>query len=442
MIAVEAPDPTRRDEGESSLDLTEEQRRRSGWIDCEGERVVHSRALITACYMNGSVRLRIHDAIADVPRAQWDALVDDRATPFLSWAFLEALEHSGCATVETGWRPCHLALWRGDALVAAAPAYLKDDSDGDFSRDWGWAEAAGRAGIPYYPKLELTVPFTPVTGRRVLVAAGEDRAACLRAIADGAREVARELGAHSVHVLFPQADEALEWEACGLARRVDHQYHWRNDGYRSSEEFLARFDSRRRNAIKRERAEPARQGITLRTVRGDELGQAPDDWARAAFELHRSTVEKLEWGRGWLNLDFYRRVFARMPEAIEFVEARRGGRLVAGAFNVASRTRLYGRYWGCFEEHRFLHFNVCLYHSIDECIRRGVEAFEGGAGGEHKLGRGFEPAATFSNHAVLDPRLEAPLAAHIAREAEQHERALDRWRAASPILKHAAPREA
>jgi uncharacterized protein len=386
--------------------------------------------------MGSDVRLKVHQSIAEIPRAQWDALLDERATPFLRWSFLEALEHAGCASAEAGWRPCHLGLWRGEALVAAAPAYLKEDSDGDFARDWGWAEAAARARIPYYPKLVITVPFTPVTGRRALVASGEDRRACVKAIADGARAAAKELGATSVHVLFPAAEEAREWEAAGLARRVGYQYHWRNAGYRTPEEFLARFDSKRRNAARRERAEPARQGIAIRTVRGDELAGDATAWARTAFELHRSTVEKLMWGRGWLNREFYDRVFERMPEHIEMVEARRGGRLIAGAFNVASPTHLYGRYWGCFEEQRFLHFNVCLYHSIDECIRRGVRVFEGGAGGEHKLLRGFEPAETYSAHRFLDRRLELPLAAHIVREAEERTAALARWRAMSPILKH------
>jgi predicted N-acyltransferase len=239
-----------------------------------------------------------------------------------------------------------------------------------------------------------------------------------------------------VHVLFPAAGEAEELESAGLARRVSIQYHWRNAGYRDSEEFLARFDSKRRNQARRERAAPAKDGIVIRTVRGEELAADPQKWAHAAHDLHRSTVDKLMWGRRWLNRAFYERVFAHMPERLELVEARRDGRLIAGAFNVASATHLYGRYWGCFEEHRFLHFNVCLYHSIDECIRRGVQVFEGGAGGEHKIPRGFEPAETYSAHLFLDARLEQPLRAHIEQEAHERERALAHWRAETPILKH------
>jgi predicted N-acyltransferase len=221
-----------------------------------------------------------------------------------------------------------------------------------------------------------------------------------------------------------------------MARRISYQYHWRNEGYKTPDEFLARFNSKRRNIARRERAAPAEQGITLETVRGEALAADARAWGRTAFELHRSTVDKMMWGRRWLNREFYDRVFAAMPGPLEMVVARRGGRVIAGAFNVASNSHLYGRYWGCLEEHRFLHFNVCLYHSIDDCIARGIEVFEGGAGGEHKLMRGFLPAETFSTHEFLDARLDVPLRQHIAAEAVQRAAALAHWRAQSPILKH------
>jgi predicted N-acyltransferase len=385
------------------------------------------------------VEIQVHDAIAAVPQPAWDALLDARATPFLRWHWLEALEHAGCVSAKTGWQPCHLTLWRKRELIAAAPAYLKEDSEGDFSRDWGWAQGVERAGLPYYPKLTLAVPFTPCTGRRLLVRAGEDRAECQRQLLAGAAELARRVGASSLHVLFPLVDEASELAEAGLARRVSYQYHWRNAGYGGFEEFLARFDSKKRNQAKRERNEPARQGLTIRTLREEELRHHPHKWADAAFELHRSTVDKLMWGRRWINRAFYRRVVERMPENLELVAAERAsdGKLVAGAFNVASPTHLYGRYWGCFEEHRFLHFNVCMYHSIEECIRRGVQVFEGGAGGEHKIPRGFEPAETFSSHLFFDARLDRPIRDFIAREADERARALAHWREHTPILKPA-----
>jgi uncharacterized protein len=383
-------------------------------------------------------QLRILDAVSDVPAESWDALFAHEpaeATPFLRHAFLDALESSGSASRRTGWRPRHLTLWRDGRLVAAAPAYARADSDGDFSRDWEWAAAAHEAGVRYYPKLLIAVPFTPATGRRLLVARGEDRAAAVRALVAGARALAEEERLHTVHVLFPPEDEAAELEAAGLAARVDFQYHWRNAGYRTPDDFLARFSSKRRNTIKRERAAPARQGIAIRTVRGEELAADPGGWARAVFDLHRATVDKMAWGMRWVNRGFYERVLASMPGELEIVEARRNGALVAAAFNVASTSRLYGRYWGCREQHPFLHFNVCLYHSVDECIRRGLTAFEGGAGGEHKLARGFEPALTHSAHLFLDARLDAPLRRHLAVEVRQRRAALARWRESAPVLK-------
>ena len=373
----------------------------------------------------------------EVSQTEWDALLDPAATPFVRWDWIEALERSRCVSERTGWAPRHLALFQGGRLIAAAPAYLKDGSDGDFSRDWDWAGAAARAGLPYYPKLCVTVPFTPCTGRRVLVAPGEDRASAVRAIVEGARRFARKEGIPSLQVLFPLEEDARELGEAGLSLRMGFQFHWRNDGYRTPEDFLARFRSKDRNAIKRERRAPAEQGIAIRTVRGEELSRAPREWARAAYELHSSTVQKLMWGRGWLNRAFYDLIFGRMPEAIEVVEARKGGRLVAGAFNVTSGKRLYGRYWGCFEEHPFLHFNVCLYHSIDECIRRGVEAFEGGAGGDHKLSRGFLPSETWSAHAFLDARLDRAMRDALAAETGERRRALQRWTVESPIFKPA-----
>ncbi|HSD19316.1 MAG TPA: GNAT family N-acetyltransferase [Anaeromyxobacter sp.] len=381
--------------------------------------------------------LSAHASISELPAEEWDALAAHepaRASPFVRHAFLRAMEESGSASPRSGWRPRHLALRRGGVLVAAAPAYSRSGSDGDFSRDWEWAAAAERAGIPYYPKLVLAVPFTPATGRRVLVAPGEDRRALVAAVLAGARQVAKDDGAHGVHVLFADAEEARELEAAGLALRVDFQYHWRNEGYGSPEDFLARFPSKRRNAMRRERAAPARQGIAIRTVRGDELSRDPAGWARSCHRLHRASVDRMVWGMRFVNLGFYERAIAWLSDAVEVVEARREGRLIGMAFNLAGPDRLYGRYWGCVEDHPFLHFNVALYHSIDECIRRGTRVFEGGAGGEHKVARGFEPAETWSAHLHLDARLDAAVRRHLAEEREGRLDAVLRWREEHPRL--------
>ncbi len=375
-------------------------------------------------------QLKIKGAISDVPREAWDALVthDAEANAFMQWAFLEALEHSGCASPRAGWKPKHLTFWRSGQLVAAAPGYIRTDSDGDFSRDWGWADAAQRAGIRYYPKYLITVPFTPVTGRRILVAAGEPRAPWVAAVVKAANELAREERLSSVHVLFPTEREAAELGDAGLATRQSIQFHWHNRGYATYPDFLAAMDAKRRHQARREAAAAATQGITIRTIRGDELAADAALWGRTAGALHRHTVDKLVWGRHWLNQAFYDRIFARMPGPLEVVAAFREGQVVAGAFNVASGTRLFGRYWGCFEEHPFLHFNVCLYHSVADCIARGLQVFEGGAGGEHKLSRGFDPTETHSAHAFRDPRLDSAIRDYLARETRARVQELELYR--------------
>jgi predicted N-acyltransferase len=377
-------------------------------------------------------------SIADIPAPSWNALCDTGENPFTAHAWLEALETAGCVGPGTDWSARHLTLWRGGELVAATPAYIKHSSDGDFSRDWGWADAVLRASIPYYPKLVLGVPFTPVTGDRLLVRADEDRAAATAALLDAAMRLAADESCHVVQLLYCREAEAIAAEAHPFTRRIELQYHWRNQHYRDLEHFWSRFDSKRRNQLRREHRAPAQQGITLETIRGDAIARDPLGWAALVHRLHRSTIDKLMWGRPWLNQKFYERLFTNFPGPLEVVVARRAGDIVAGAFNVATATHLYGRYWGCLEEHRYLHFNVCFYHSIEECIRRGIQVFEGGAGGEHKLARGFEPVATHSAHAFTDPRLGAPLRAHLVQETAARERALADWYTRSPILRHPA----
>jgi predicted N-acyltransferase len=381
--------------------------------------------------------ISVLSGISQVPAAAWDALFahePEVASPFVRHAFLSALEESGSVTPATGWSPRHLLLRRDGRLVAAAPAYLKEGSEGDFSRDWEWAGAAARAGVPYYPKLVLGVPATPVTGRRLLVAAGEPRVPAVARLVEAARGLVRAEGAGGLHVLFATAEEALELQAAGLSRRVDFQYHWRNQGDATMAQFLARFPSKRRNAIRRELRAPAEQGISIRTVRGDELARDPGGWADDCYELHRSSTDQMAWGMRWVNHAFYQLVLARMADAVEVVEARHHGRLVGMAFNLASRTTLYGRYWGAVEHHPFLHFNVALYHSIDECLVRGVQRFEGGAGGDHKLARGFEPAETWSCHALADPRLDAAVRRRLETELPSRLEGVARWREAHPRL--------
>ena len=390
-----------------------------------------------------ALEVQVRSTLSDVPAPEWDWLwahEPDLATPFLAHAWLDALEQSGAAVPERGWSGRHLLLRRGGRIVAALPAWSRSDSHGDFGRDWQWAAAAERARVAYYPKLVVGVPFTPATGRRLLVAEGEDRGEVAVAAVAALRDLCATEGIRSLHVLHLPGSDARELEEAGLALRVDFQFHWVNHGYATFDDFLARFSSKRRNAIRRERAAPAAQGIAIRTVRGDELGDRPAAWARDVARLHGHSVSRMEWGMRFLDEAFHERVMRSMPGSLEVVEARRDGRLVAMAFNVASAGKLFGRYWGAVEEHPFLHFNVALYHSVEECIRLGRGVFEGGAGGDHKLTRGFEPSEVWSAHHFLDPRLDAPIRRHLAEGREAARLGLERWRAESAVLRPAVPR--
>lgn len=379
----------------------------------------------------------ILSSITELPAEEWDALFAherERASPFVRHAFLAASEESGSASARTGWVARHVTLREGGRLVAAAPAWARPESHGDFGRDLELSVAAEQAGIAWYPKLVIGVPFTPSTGRRLLVAAGEDRASRVAQLTEAARTLCAAEQLTQIQVLFADAEEARELEAAGFALRVDFQFHWRNEGYRSFDQFLARFQSRRRNTIRREMGEPGRRGIAIRTVHGDELARDPLRWAHDCFGLHRAAVDRLPWGVRFVNVSFYERVLSTMPDAVQVVEARRDGRLIAMAFNLATATRLHGRYWGCVEEHPFLHFNVALYHSIGECIRCGLEAFEPGAGGEHKLARGFDPVETWNAFLPLDPRLDDAVRTFLEEETPQRREALARWKAEHPKL--------
>jgi predicted N-acyltransferase len=372
------------------------------------------------------LKLRVHRSIEEVSREAWDALLDEQSIPFLEWKWLWALEESKSAVPREGWHPRHFTLWRGNRLIAAAPAYLRDDSYGEFVYDWSWASAAERAGLKYYPKLILAVPMTPGTGRRVLVAPGEDRPARVRELLQGALEFARSERVSSLHVNFPTRDE---WEILGelgFAQRLGVQYHWFNQGYANYDAFLDRFRSKRRNQLKRERRGPAEQGITLTTLRGDALSGADP---KAVHGIYASTVDKHMWGKRLLTPKFFELVLEHFRHRVEFVEARKDGRLVAGAFNLSSPQAIYGRYWGCLEEFPFLHFNVCLYHPVEECIRLGLSRFEPGAGGEHKLVRGFEPAVTYSGHWIFHPGFDRAIRDFVSQERRAIEEGLPKWRA-------------
>jgi uncharacterized protein len=360
--------------------------------------------------------LRLLERVRDVPREAWDALAVPAASPFAEWTWLDCLEEARCVGAGAGWHPRHFALYRGSDLVAIAPAYVKTNSEGEFVFDWSWADVSERMGIAYYPKLVFAIPFTPATGDRAIVAPGEDRDEVVRAFSEAARVFCDEAKLSSAHVLFPREAEAGAWERAGLLPRLGVQYHWENAGYRSMDDFLARFNAKKRHQLRREIAQPAKSGITIDTLAPGALDDAA---ARAMYAFYIATVDKFHWGRRYLSEHFFSLVAKRFADRLAWVVAKKDGEPVAGAFNVRKGDRLYGRYWGSSPEvagEPFLHFNVCYYHGVRECIAEGLSIFEPGAGGEHKKARGFLPTITHSAHWIADVRLRRLLANHLERE--------------------------
>ena len=364
--------------------------------------------------------LRVLESVREVPRETWDAMLGEDSSPFVEHTWLALLEETGCVGGDTGWVPAHLSLWRDETLVAVAPSYLKGNSEGEFVFDWNWADAAERMGIRYYPKVLLAVPFTPATGDRVLVRAGEDRANATALVGAAAREWCKRVGASGIHVLFPHAAEADAWQACGYMRRDSVQYHFPRDGAATFDEYLARFDSKQRNQIRRELRRVREAGILVETL-------APHDYTReiasAMHAFYGSTVERHgRWGRLYLNEAFFQAVAERFRHRLAWVVARdeRTGRLVGGAFNAWKGKRMYGRYWGARVEVPNLHFVICYYEGIRACIERGIDVFEGGAGrDEHKRSRGFLPALTRSAHWLADPRMRRALGPWLEHERQR-----------------------
>lgn len=371
--------------------------------------------------------VRVHENIGEIPRDAWNGLVGD-GSPFLDWDFLHALEYTGCASVRKGWRPLHLTIASDDPggpLLAAVPLYLKGHSHGEFVYDWAWAEASHRMGRQYYPKLVAAVPFSPVAGARFMIAPGQDRAARMRELLAAADDLARELGASGLHVLFPELEEADELERIGMEIRPGLRHRFRNEGYATFDDFLGRFTSKKRAQIRRERSELARSGVAFETLVGDDLHAGLVD---AIHECYRATVDKYPWGHPYLNRPFFARLVETFRRHLHLVVARKEGRVVGMSINVHKGGGLYGRYWGGEEGHAFLHFAACYYEPIAWCIEHGVGVFDPGAGGEHKAPRGFLAESQPSAHRIYDPVLQPLLGRAMARERAMLRAALDQIR--------------
>lgn len=344
---------------------------------------------------------RFLPSLADMSARDWDALHDGR-NPFVTHAFLHGLESQGCLRRDWGWTPHHLTLWEGDTLVAAAPGYLKDNSHGEFVFDHAWAHAYARYGLDYYPKWLCAVPYSPVTGPRLLAQDAAHRKALLTAVRD---EVLR-LGLSSAHVNFHAEDEddafAFEW-----LPRIDVQYHWRNPGHWCDfDGFLADFDHKHRKNIRQERAKVQRAGVVIRTVHGDEATAAD---LEAMFGFYLRTFQ--DYGNSpALTLPFLQHLARTMPRQLVMFLADHDGRTIAGALCLRGHDTLYGRYWGAEAPLPGLHFETCYYQGIAYCLREGLARFEPGAQGEHKIARGFLPALVRSRHWIADPEFAGALA--------------------------------
>jgi predicted N-acyltransferase len=377
--------------------------------------------------------LSVAERLTDVDRAAWNAVANpssERYDPFLDWDFLEAAESSGCATPKTGWTPHHvLAHDAAGRLVGAAPLYLKTHSRGEFVFDHAWADALHRAGGHYYPKLLSAVPFTPVTGRRLL-AIGPHAASIQRALAGAIVEIGQQVRASSAHFNF--LDEET-WNAlgnAGLLLREDQQFHWINRDYTSFDDFLGALSSRKRKTLRRERRD-AQQGLDIIRVTGADITEAHWD---AFFEFYMDTGGR-KWGSPYLNRKFFNLLNQRMADKCLLILAMADGEAIAGALNLIGSDTLYGRYWGRSEDRPFLHFEICYYQAIDFAIERGLGFVEAGAQGEHKLARGYEPRLTRSAHWIAHSGLRAAVAHYLDSERAAVEEGLDELQAYSPFRK-------
>jgi len=369
---------------------------------------------VTSLRDSSDLRAEIRDGLGEVEPAAWDALTGGRE-PFLRHAFLEGLERHGCLGRRYGWFPQHVLLFRDDVLVAAAPCYAKTNNYGEFVFDWAWQAAWERHGQPYYPKLVISVPYTPAAGPRLLVRPGAgDIKTLQRRLLEAAISRGQELGASGVHLLFPPEPEAALAAEAGLVRRTGCQYHWHNRGYADFDGFLEALSSKKRKNVKRERRRVREQGIEFRALTGASAG--PEDWTRF-HRFYQDTFER-HMGIPTLSEEFFAATAAALGPQVVLFEALQGSETIAAALCYRSDDTLYGRFWGCSQDLPDLHFETCYYQGIEYCIREGLARFEPGAQGEHKIPRGFLPVPTASAHAVLTPGFRASVQDFCLRETQ------------------------
>ncbi len=406
---------------------------------------------------SSEITLEAVSSVSQIPAGDWDACanpacrldsrdrLDTRASaldfhtassssynPFVSHAFFLAVEASGSACARTGWGPRHLLARLDGEIAGIVPCYLKSHSQGEYVFDRGWADAYQRAGGRYYPKLQASVPFTPATGPRLLIRDGVDRERIASALASGLVALCEATHASSAHVTFAREAETKFLAAHGFLQRTDQQFHWRNQGYGSFEDFLGSLNSRHRKAIRRERREAlAVDGMTIHALNGADITEEAWD---AFFAFYMETGSR-KWGRPYLTRSFFSLIGESMAKDVLLVMARRNGRWIAGAINFIGSDTLFGRNWGAIEHHPFLHFEVCYYQAIDFAIQRGLKTVEAGAQGEHKIARGYLPQTTFSAHYIADPDLRRAISDYLRRERAYVAEAARELAGAAPFRK-------
>lgn len=378
--------------------------------------------------MSDTPTIKTLQSITEVSEADWNAcLANDH--PFVMHQFLRALEESGSVSAEAGWMPYHLALELNGRIAGVAPMYVKGHSQGEYVFDHSWAHAYERAGGKYYPKLQLSVPFSPVTGPRLLVPEGPERQLHQRLLLQGTKQVADKLNLSSVHATFLEPAERALMEQEGFLIRTGEQFHWVNDNYGSFDDFLAQLSSRKRKAIRKERKGAAENDLEFEILTGEEIGELHWD---AFFNFYIDTGNR-KWGTPYLNRRFFSLLGEYLADAVVLFMMSRGGRYIAGALNLKSRDCLYGRYWGCLEDHRFLHFETCYYRAIDYAIEHGIRRVEAGAQGPHKLARGYLPVETYSAHWLRDPGFHDAVADYLQTETRQVEAEINYLASHSPF---------
>lgn len=361
---------------------------------------------------------RLYGPATTIGRAAWNACANPEGVssphPFTRYDFFAACEGSGAAIAANGWRPCHLAIEDSGKIVGLLPLYLKNHSQGEYVFDHGWADAFERAGGAYYPKLQASVPFTPVTGKRFLIAPGHDETRIRRELLQAATIAAAELETSSVHITFVTQEEWMEAGAAGYLQRTDQQFHWENQGYENFEAFLGQLTSAKRKNLRKERASVREAGIEFEWLTGSDLTEAHWD---LFFAFYMDTGDR-KWGRPYLTRSFFSMIGQTMADQVLLILARRGSKYIAGALNFFGDGVLYGRNWGSLEYVPFLHFETCYYQAIDFAIAHGLKRVEAGAQGEHKLLRGYMPTPTYSVHHIVHPGLRRAVGDYLVRERE------------------------